>query len=122
MPRYALHKVLLGFIDTRSEALAQCVPSLPVTPDRRQPGLCVLVPAACCCPSSGFSCWGRTGDVAGLITSMAPPPGLSYRLDTVQTAQTAVTPMQQGSADALLVWRSTLTAAGGVGALGASLP
>lgn len=35
----------------------------------------------CCCPSSGFSCWGWTGEPGGLITSIAPPPVLSYRFD-----------------------------------------
>lgn len=40
----------------------------------------MLIPAGCC-PSSGLSCWDWTGELAGLITSMAPPPVLSYRLD-----------------------------------------
>lgn len=40
-----------------------------------------FIPAACCCPSSGLSCWDWTGELAGLITSMAPPPVLSYRLE-----------------------------------------
>lgn len=34
-----------------------------------------------CCPSSGLSCCDWTGELAGLITSMAPPLVLSYRLD-----------------------------------------
>lgn len=53
-------------------------------------GIDVPIPD-CCCPSSGFSCWGWTGEPAGLITSIAPPPVLSYRFDdTVEQIWTNV--------------------------------